>query len=553
MEHEGIFYFFRHADGKHTLVLADSASSYTDCPESPVEYSSGSLAANHILSWEHHYEFRSGKWSRTDYNFKTPSTSLLTTTRTIIDLPDAPKYEIFDYPGEYVVKGVGEPVTKVRMEEEEAGHDVVNAASQCCTFTPGGKFTLEKHDVAAENGDYMITSVRHAATEASYGSTSTGATYKNGFACIPASIIFRAPRATPKPMVQGVQTAMVTGPPGEKIHCDKYGRVKVHFHWDRHGKKDDDSSCWIRVSNNWGGAGWGGMFLPHIGQEVIVDFEEGDPDRPIVTGRVYNAECMPPLELPANKSKSAIRDHGGNEIIMEGNGGDQRIRIHSPHSQTTISMGAPNSPKAGYDFFTTAYKQIFVGQDYDTNVNGDKNTFVKGKYVTRVNGYQEYTTFKDYTQRVLGGQFTTVVGLDHYCTISIKTEVVVAANLRFVQGGLVEVNDVKEIYKAPTLTRLLGRAQYKYGQHMEKSASKKEKIAGEYRKEAQKLNVAVIDCGMSAKGKYAVKAQNLIQDAKTLEQKAKQLKIDAPKMIAKGKKRMEAGKVDMNGNMIIHT
>ena len=268
MEHEGIFYFFRHEDGKHTMVLADAASSYADCPESPVEYSPGSLAANHILSWEHHYEFRSGKWTRTDYNFETPSTNLLTTTRTIIDLPDAPKYEIFDYPGEYVVKGVGDPVTKVRMEEEEAGYNVVNAASQCCTFTPCGKFTLLKHDVAAENADYMITSIRHAATESSYGSTANGAnlqqpygstangaTYNNGFTCIPASVNYRPPRATPKPMVQGPQTAVVTGAPGEKIYCDKYGRVKVQFHWDRLGKNNEASSCWVRVSQNWGGAG----------------------------------------------------------------------------------------------------------------------------------------------------------------------------------------------------------------------------------------------------------------------------------------------------------
>ena len=169
MEHEGIFYFFRHEDGKHTMVLANAASSYADCPESQVEYSPGSLAPNHVQSWEHHYEFRSGKWSRTDYNFETPSTSLLTTTSTVIDLPDAPKYEIFDYPGEYFVKGDGDPVTKVRMEEEEAGYNVVNAASQCCTFTPCGKFTLKEHDVDAENGDYVITSIRHSATETSYG------------------------------------------------------------------------------------------------------------------------------------------------------------------------------------------------------------------------------------------------------------------------------------------------------------------------------------------------------------------------------------------------
>src|SRR5262249_17398277 len=149
----------------------------------------------------------------------------------------------------------------------------------------------------------------------------------NRFTCIPLALPFRPPLVAEKPVVEGPQTAVVVGTPGEIIFCDKYGRIKVQFHWDRHGKKNADSSCWIRVSNNWGGAGWGGMFLPHVGQEVIVDFEEGDPDRPIVIGRVYNAECMPPMELPKHKTKSAIRDHGGNEIIMEGHGGVQQISI----------------------------------------------------------------------------------------------------------------------------------------------------------------------------------------------------------------------------------
>ena len=295
MEHEGIFYFFRHEDGKHTMVLANATSSYADCPESQVEYSPGSLAPNHVQSWEHHYEFRSGKWSRTDYNFETPSTSLLTSTSTVIDLPDAPKYEIFDYPGEYFVKGDGDPVTKVRMEEEEAGYNVVNAASQCCTFTPCGKFTLKKHDVAAENGDYVITSIRHSATEASYGSTANGATYNNVFTCIPASVLYRPPRATPKPMVQGVQTAVVTGPGGEEIYVDKYGRVKVQFFWDRQGKKDDKSSCWIRVAEQWAGKNWGFVCNPRIGQEVIVDFLEGDPDRPLDHGPRVQRRADAPL------------------------------------------------------------------------------------------------------------------------------------------------------------------------------------------------------------------------------------------------------------------
>src|SRR5262249_10693809 len=147
------------------------------------------------------------------------------------------------------------------------------------------------------------------------------------------------PSKTARPVIQGTQTAVVVGPPGEKIYTDKYGRVKVQFHWDREGKKDHSSSCWIRVSQPWGGGNWGGMFIPHVGQEVIVSFIEGDPDRPIITGRVYNPEMMPPLELPANKTKSVVRDHGGNEIIMEGGDGKQQMRLFSPTHNTTVTLG----------------------------------------------------------------------------------------------------------------------------------------------------------------------------------------------------------------------
>ncbi len=418
MEHEGIFYFFRHEDGKHTLVLANAASSYTNCPENPVEYAPGSLAANHIQSWEHYYEFRSGKWTRTDYNFETPSTSLLTTTSTVIDLPDAPKYELFDYPGEYVVKGNGDPVTKVRMEEEEAGYNVVNAASQCCTFTPCGKFTLQKHDVSAENGDYVITSIRHAATETSYGSTANGTSYNNTFTCIPAAVIYRPPRATPKPMVQGVQTAVVTGPGGEEIYVDKYGRVKVQFFWDRKGKKDDKSSCWIRVAEQWGGKNWGVVCNPRIGQEVIVDFLEGDPDRPLITGRVYNAEQMPPYDLPGNMTQSGIKSRsskGGspanyNELRFEDLKGSELITLHAEKDQS-IEVEHNETHWVGNDRVKN------IDHDETTHVKHDRTETVDNNETITIHANRTETVDKDETITIHGNR-TETVDKDESITIS---------------------------------------------------------------------------------------------------------------------------------------
>jgi type VI secretion system secreted protein VgrG len=337
MEYEGIFYFFRHEEGKHTLVLADQKSAFKDVPESQVAYSPGSLAPNHISTWDHQYEFRSGKWAQIDYNFETPSTSLLTSTNKLIDLPDADKFELFDYPGLYKVKGDGDAEVKVRMEEEETPYDMVTGTSRCCTFTPGGKFTLEGHDCDAENQTYALIAVEHSATDTSYSASGGGSEYGNTFTCIPSTVSFRPGRLTPRPVVQGPQTAVVVGPAGEEIYTDKYGRVKVQFHWDREGKKDENSSCWIRVAENWAGKNWGIVFNPRIGQEVVVDFLEGDPDRPLITGRVYNAEQMPPYELPANQTQSVLKTRSSksgtadnfNELRFEDKKGSEEVYFHA--------------------------------------------------------------------------------------------------------------------------------------------------------------------------------------------------------------------------------
>jgi type VI secretion system secreted protein VgrG len=446
MEYEGIYYFFRHENGKHTMVLANATSSYAECPESPVEYSPGSYAANHIQKWEHHYEFRSGKWTQTDYNFETPSTSLLTTTGTVIDLPDAPKYEIFDYPGEYVVKGLGDPVTKVRMEEEEANYNVVNAASQCCTFTPGGKFTLEGHDVDAENGDYVITSIRHAATETSYGSTANGTSYNNTFACIPASVVFRPTRATPKPMVQGVQTAVVTGPGGAEIYVDKYGRVKVQFFWDRQGKKDDKSSCWIRVAEQWGGKNWGFVCNPRIGQEVIVDFLEGDPDRPLITGRVYNAEQMPPYDLPGNMTQSGIKSRsskGGspanyNELRFEDLKGSELITLHAEKDQ---SIEVEHN------------ETHWVGNDRVKNIDHDETTHVKHDRTETVDN-NETITIHGMRTEVVDKNETITIHMNRIETVDMNESITVSQN----RTRLVSLNETVTVGVAQAITVGAARA-----------------------------------------------------------------------------------------------
>jgi type VI secretion system secreted protein VgrG len=339
MEEEGIFYYFRHEDGKHTMVLADQKTAYEDCKETEVDFAAGAHLTGHISRWDHQYEFRTGKWAQTDYNFETPSTSLVTKSTSVVPLPDNKKYEIFDYPGLYRQKGEGGELTKIRMEEEEVPYEVINGTGSCSSFSPGGKFTLKVHDWEGEAGkSYVITSIRHSAKEISYDlAVAAKAEYQNTFTCIPAATTFRPARTTRRPVVQGPQTAVVVGPSGEEIYTDKYGRVKVQFFWDREGQKDENSSCWIRVAENWAGKNWGIVFNPRIGQEVIVDFLEGDPDRPIITGRVYNAEQMPPYDLPANQTQSVLKTRSSkngstdnfNELRFEDKKDSEEVYFHA--------------------------------------------------------------------------------------------------------------------------------------------------------------------------------------------------------------------------------
>ncbi len=339
LEEEGIFYFFRHEKGKHTLVLADSDASYEDAAEKEISYRASDSGHAQVRTWDHRWEFRPGKWAQTDYNFETPTAAMLAQTSTVVKLPDETKYEVFDYPGLHLKKADGDGLVKVRMEEEETPHEVIHAAGDYASLSPGTKFTVKAHEIKAEEGKkWVVASVRHS------GSDDTGiaggggaARYGNDFSAIPSDRVFRPERLTPRPVVRGIQTATVVGPSGEEIYTDKYGRVKAQFHWDREGKKDDKSSCWIRVAQGWAGNQWGIHFHPRIGQEVVVSFLEGDPDRPLITGSVYNADQMPPYALPANQTQSGVKTRsskgGGaedfNELRFEDKKGSEEVYFHA--------------------------------------------------------------------------------------------------------------------------------------------------------------------------------------------------------------------------------
>ncbi len=262
MEQFGVYYYFKQENGKHTLVLSQKKN-YPTCEQSEVDFPAivgSQTQEDHITDWDHSYEFVSGKWEHTDYNFETPLTSLnANSPKVAVDIPDSAKYEVYDYPGEFDLKSDSDTEARMRQEEEEVPHDVVQGSSLCATFAAGHTFKLKSHPDQDESAvkqqelkSYLITSMQHFATQPSPETGDAGATdYSNSFTCIPASVQFRPPRVTPKPLVSGIQTAVVVGPKGEEIYTDKYGRIKVCFHWDREGKKKQNKegqncSCWMR-------------------------------------------------------------------------------------------------------------------------------------------------------------------------------------------------------------------------------------------------------------------------------------------------------------------
>ena len=446
MEQYGIFYFFEHEKDKHTLVLANSTTAHQPCPGQPkarCDFTANALLEEDIIhSCQMEQELRPGKYALTDYNFETPSTSLAAQVNSTVTIGGNGKFEVYDYPGEYLKKSQGEQLIKLRMEEEEAPHLVVSGASTCRAFTPGYRFDLEGHYNQAMDTSYVLTEVQHAATVgANYPArgAEAGESYSNHFTCIPYDVPYRPPRVTPKPIVQGPQTAVVVGKAGEEIWTDKYGRVKVQFHWDREGKRNENSSCWIRVSHPWAGKGWGAISIPRMGQEVIIDFLEGDPDQPIITGRVYNAEQMPPYGLPGEQVISGIKSNstkgggGYNEFVMDDTKGNELIRVHGQYDMdSTIEHDLREHVLHDRSRDVTHNETIAIGNDRTETVGGNETLTVSKNRTETVLGNETLSVAQNRSRTVSQNETVTVtlmrthsVGVNEAINVGAAQEVTV--------------------------------------------------------------------------------------------------------------------------------
>ena len=535
MEQEGIFYYFKHTDGSHTLVLGDKPGHHGDCPvETDFELlldESGRSEKDYVTRFNVERTIRAGIYCCTDYNFKTPTEPLL------VKQSGKDQPEVFEFPGEYETRDEGDLQARIRLEELEWQRHTIAGAGECRAFRSGHKFNLAIQGGGPNEGKYLLLNVNHHASQAGEIGSETGdgqnaVTYAVGFGAIPADVPYRPPRATPRPGIFGTQTAVVVGKAGEEIWTDKYGRVKVQFFWDRKGKNDENSSCWIRCAHNVAGKTWGQIFIPRIGQEVLVSFIDGDPDRPIIIGSVYNDEQMPPYDLPTDQTKSTIKSRsskGGtppnfNEFRFEDKKGGEEIYLHAEKDYNQITendrtedVGHDRTLHVAHDKSEKIdnIKIIEVGVDHKEKIGANKTLEVGTNHDETIGANKTLKVGANHDEKIgtnmtinVGTMLTETVGINYAETVGAAMELTIGAAFTETVGAVktqaIGANKVVTIGKDKT-EDVGGAKSIKVAKDLKEeiSGAHEESVTKDYKLDADKVTVVAnkevtIKTGMSS-------------------------------------------------------
>jgi type VI secretion system secreted protein VgrG len=439
MEHEGIYFWFSHEDGKHVMQLCDGPPSHKARPgfESGIfdDTAGGTRDAHRVTSWHSSMHAQSGRFSAIDYNFKTPKADMSARAKKAGGYA-LDNFELFDHGEQYDDKSQGDNYAKVRAEEFAGRHQGFKGTTPIRGLAAGQTFKLTRHPRDDFNKEYLIVSSNFTATNGHQGFSGgdESADLQCNIAAIDARVCFRPERSIPKPNVGGPQAAVVVGPSGEEIYTDEHGRVKVQFFWDRYSESNENSSCWIRVAQPIAGKEWGAMFLPRIGQEVMVEFFDGDPDRPVITGRLYNADAKPPWTLPANKTRSGFKtrtEQGGtanfNELRFEDKQGSEEIYVRA-EKDTNIRIKNDRAEYVGHDSHSKVVKDRFeyVGNDRHLRVAHDHNVGVGDSYSLNVQ--------QDWHAKV-GNLFALNSGMEVHLKAGMKAVIEAGTQLSLKVGG----------------------------------------------------------------------------------------------------------------------
>ncbi|EAZ5517039.1 type VI secretion system tip protein VgrG [Salmonella enterica] len=388
MQEWGIYWWFEHSEDSHTLVLADAISAHKACPDSPlVEWHQEGLKLDKefIHTITANESLRTGQWVLDDFDFTKPRSLLANTVANPRETGHA-IYEHYEWPGDYFDKSEGEMLTRIRMEAQRSPGSRVLGGGNIRTLMTGYTFTLENYPTAEVNQEYLLMqTLLFVQDNAQHSGQDQHFTFSTRFELHPTREVFRPQRTVSKPHTKGPQSAIVTGPAGQEIWTDQYGRVKVQFGWDRYGKMDENSSCWIRVSYPWAGKGFGMIQIPRIGQEVLVDFKNGDPDLPIIVGRTYNQDTMPPWGLPGMASQSGIFSHSlyggptnGNMLRFDDKTGAEEVKFHAEKDlNTTVKNNETHTVMVDRTKTIIKNETNSIGEDRNTTVTKNDGLSVK--------------------------------------------------------------------------------------------------------------------------------------------------------------------------------
>ncbi|KVQ26567.1 type VI secretion system tip protein VgrG [Burkholderia cepacia] len=447
MEFEGIYYWFRHAEDTHTLMLSDAMSSHTALPGyETIPYIARDRTAiadeEHIDGWLPAQEVSVGKHQTADYDYTKPRADL-SSQKVDPRGHDHDSFASFEWPGGYRDDAPGAHYSRVRLEEQQAEHERASADTDVRGAAPGYLFTLAHCPRADQNREYLIVRCQYRFQENAYASDqgAEAVVHQTMMLVQPSSLPYRSPRDTPRPRTNGPQTATVVGPPGEEIWTDQYGRVKLQFRWDRYGQSNQDSSCWVRVSSPWAGGGFGGVQIPRVGDEVVVDFLNGDPDEPIVTGRVYNGEKMPPWGLPGSATQSGLLSRsspGGttehaNAFRFEDKKGAEQLWMHAERNfdaetelDHSLSVGNNHSHTVGNDetMQVKNNRQRSVGQNETVNIGQNRVAQIGANETHGVVGNRTRTVGQNETVTIAANRDATIGGVHTETVAKAKTETI---------------------------------------------------------------------------------------------------------------------------------
>ncbi|WP_224242009.1 type VI secretion system Vgr family protein [Hyalangium gracile] len=464
LEEEGIFYFFEHGPDSHVMVLGDGASAHEPLPgESTLlfraETGQAPTVGEHITRVARTHRLLPARVALRDFDFERPTLDLTAQAR---ESQGVQALEIYDYPGDYVQPAEGKRLSKVRLEELRFGVRTLACAGTCHRLLPGSTFSLAEHPDGELNGELLVVRVRHEGRrqEIVGDAEAVEGSYRNEFETLPAGVPYRPRRATTRPVIPGIQTATVVGPSGEELQPDGHHRVKVQFHWDREGQRNEQSSCWVRVGQSWSGEGWGASFIPRVGQEVVVRFLEGNPDRPLVVGAVYNGSNPPPVALPDEKTKSTQRTDsspgggGFNEVRLEDAAGEEEVYLHAQKDENLETLNDKTQIIRGNE-------TLLVEKDRSRQVNGNQSLAVKLEDDSAIEGNQSLTVTGNRDTRVkesqdegVEGSQSITVAMAHTLNVKEAVAVNVGAAAALTIGAAYSVNVALAFNKAVGGARL---------------------------------------------------------------------------------------------------